>query len=105
MRVIRVRRYFGDTIAIGVWRGVISLSNPLVIRSNSGSGRRGLDGGDCIWRCDLSNKTDHDTRMLADRKTRLKFHNFLLDWVNIDNRIGQGDPLLMILFIFYNVQI
>jgi Reverse transcriptase (RNA-dependent DNA polymerase) len=44
-------------------------------------------------------------RMLADRKTRLKFDDFISDWVNIDNGIGQGDPLSMILYLFYNADI
>ena len=41
-------------------------------------------------------------QMLANRHTHLKFNNFLLDWISIDNGIGQGDPLSMILYLYYN---
>jgi hypothetical protein len=61
MRVTMLRRYFDDTIIIEVWGGVLSLTTSSVMRSNSGSGDSCSDGGDCIWRCNMSNKTDHDT--------------------------------------------
>jgi hypothetical protein len=64
MKAIMVRRYFGDTIVIEVWKGVISLANPSVMRSNLGSGDRCSDGGDCLRRSDLSNKTDHDSTLM-----------------------------------------
>ena len=45
------------------------------------------------------------SRMLSGRCTRLKFDDFLSDWVPIDNGIGQGDPLSMILYLFYNADL
>jgi hypothetical protein len=33
---------------------------------------------------------------------KLKFNNFTSEWFQLDNRIGQGDPLSMILYLFYN---
>lgn len=41
-------------------------------------------------------------RMLANRRTRLRFDDYLSEWFDIDNGIGQGDPLSMILYLFYN---
>jgi hypothetical protein len=43
--------------------------------------------------------------MLSGRRTRLKFDDFLSDWVPIDNGIGQGDPLSMILYLYYNADL
>ena len=43
--------------------------------------------------------------MLSGRRTRLKFDDFSSDWVPIDNGIGQGDPLSMILYLFYNADL
>jgi ribonuclease HI len=40
--------------------------------------------------------------MLMNRRTRLKFDDYLSDWFTLDNGIGQGDPLSMILYLFYN---
>jgi hypothetical protein len=60
MRATMLRIYFGDTIIIEVWGGVLSLTTSLAMRSNSGSGDSCSDGGDCIRRCDMSNKTNHD---------------------------------------------
>lgn len=45
------------------------------------------------------------TNMLRDRRTKLKFDDFKLDWVDIDNGIGQGDPLSMILYLYYNADL
>ena len=45
------------------------------------------------------------SNMLTERKTRLKFDDFTSDWVELDNGIGQGDPLSMIFFLFYNADI
>ena len=45
------------------------------------------------------------SNVLTGRKTRLKFDNFTSDWVKLDNGIGQGDPLSMILYLFYNADI
>jgi Reverse transcriptase (RNA-dependent DNA polymerase) len=44
-------------------------------------------------------------RMLADRRTKLRFDDHLSDWVKINNGIGQGDPLSMILYLFYNADL
>ena len=43
--------------------------------------------------------TEH---MLWDRKTKLKFNDYVSDWVPITNSIGQGDPLSMLLYIIYS---
>ena len=43
--------------------------------------------------------------MLADRNTKLQFDDYMSDWVEIDNGIGQGDPLSMILYLYYNADI
>ncbi|KAF5310671.1 hypothetical protein D9619_007720 [Psilocybe cf. subviscida] len=45
------------------------------------------------------------TNMLKDRKTRLKFDDYLLEFIPIDNGIGQGFPLSMILYIIYNADL
>src|SRR6266481_9435047 len=44
-------------------------------------------------------------QMLMGRRTRLKFDDFTSDWVNINNGIMQGDPLSMILYLFYNADL
>jgi ribonuclease HI len=41
-------------------------------------------------------------RVLANRRTQLRFDDHLSDWIPITNGIGQGDPLSMILYIIYN---
>ena len=41
-------------------------------------------------------------RLLTNSHTQLKFDGYTLDWINIDNGIVQGDPLSMILYLFYN---
>jgi hypothetical protein len=41
-------------------------------------------------------------RVLTNRKTQLKFDDYTSDWIPIDNGIGQGDPLSMILYIIYS---
>ena len=38
--------------------------------------------------------------LLMGRNTKLKFDNFMSDWFAIDNGIGQGDPLSMILYLY-----
>ena len=35
----------------------------------------------------------------------LRFDDYILDWVPITNGIGQGDPLSMILYIIYNLDL
>ncbi|EJD45154.1 hypothetical protein AURDEDRAFT_49485, partial [Auricularia subglabra TFB-10046 SS5] len=32
----------------------------------------------------------------------LKFDDYASDWFDVNNGIGQGDPLSMILYLFYN---
>ena len=43
--------------------------------------------------------------MLKDRITYLKFDDHTLEAININNGIGQGDPLSMVLYQFYNADI
>ena len=43
--------------------------------------------------------------MMTDQQTRLKFDGYLSDWIPINNGIGQGDPLSMIMYLFYNVDL
>ncbi|KAF9072279.1 hypothetical protein BDP27DRAFT_1170110, partial [Rhodocollybia butyracea] len=40
--------------------------------------------------------------VLKDRKTRLRFGDFVSSLINLTNGIGQGDPLSMIVYLFYN---
>ena len=44
-------------------------------------------------------------QLLTDRKTRLKFDDFISDVIDITNGIGQGDPLSMLLYILYNADL
>jgi len=41
-------------------------------------------------------------QLLTNRHTWLKFDGFTSDWIDINNGIVQGDPLSMILYLFYN---
>ena len=43
--------------------------------------------------------------LLTGRKMRLKFNDYTLDWFNLDNGIGQGDPLSMLPYLFYNADL
>ena len=43
--------------------------------------------------------------MLTGRKTRLKFDDHESEYIQIDNGIGQGDPLSMILYQYYNADL
>ena len=43
--------------------------------------------------------------LITARHTKLKFDNFSSEPINISNRIGQGDPLSMILYILYNADL
>ena len=43
--------------------------------------------------------------LLTNRRTRMKFDDFISDFIQISNRIGQGDPLSMLLYIVYNVDL
>ena len=40
--------------------------------------------------------------MLTGRRNWLRFDNYLSGWLDLDNGIVQGDPLLMLLYLFYN---
>ena len=42
---------------------------------------------------------------LHSRRTHVKFDGHTSDWIPINNRIGQGDPLSMILYIIYNIDL
>ena len=43
--------------------------------------------------------------LLSDRRTKLKFDDYTSEAINVDNGIGQGDPLSMILYIIYNADL
>jgi len=43
--------------------------------------------------------------ILEGRRTRLRFDDFISDPIWIDNGIGQGDPLSMVLYILYNADL
>ena len=40
--------------------------------------------------------------MLMGRCTRLKFDNYTSAWFELDNGLGHGDPLSMLLYLYYN---
>lgn len=44
-------------------------------------------------------------KLLTDRSTRIKFDDYISDPIAIRNGIGQGDPLSMILYLFYNADL
>lgn len=44
-------------------------------------------------------------RLLQGRKTRLKFDDFISELIDIENGIGQGDPISMLLYILYNADL
>ena len=43
--------------------------------------------------------------MLTNRRTKLRFDGFTSNWVNVENSIVQGDPLSMLLYLFYNADL
>ncbi|KII85400.1 hypothetical protein PLICRDRAFT_116115, partial [Plicaturopsis crispa FD-325 SS-3] len=43
--------------------------------------------------------------MLTGRRTKLKFDDYTSFWTAIINGIGQGDPISMIIFLFFNADI
>ncbi|TRM65251.1 hypothetical protein BD626DRAFT_399228, partial [Schizophyllum amplum] len=45
------------------------------------------------------------TLMFEDRSTRLRFDDFLSDPIAIDNGGEQGNPIMMIAFLFYNADL
>ena len=40
--------------------------------------------------------------MLMGRRIQLKFDDYMSSWFTLDNGIGQGDPLSMLLYLYYN---
>ena len=44
-------------------------------------------------------------QMLKDWCTRLKFDGYMSNWVEVNNGIVQGDPLSIILYLFYNTDL
>ena len=40
-------------------------------------------------------------RMLTNQHIQLKFDGYLSDWIPINNGIGQGDPLLLWIFLIF----
>ncbi|TFK35749.1 hypothetical protein BDQ12DRAFT_569441, partial [Crucibulum laeve] len=43
--------------------------------------------------------------MLSQRSTRLRFVNFTSALIRLTNRIGQGCPMLMVVYIIYNADL
>jgi hypothetical protein len=43
--------------------------------------------------------------LLRGRSTRLKFDDYTSEPIQIDNGIGQGDPISMLVYLFYNADI
>ena len=44
-------------------------------------------------------------QLLTNRRTKLKFDDYTSDIIHIENGIGQGDPLSMLLYILYNADL
>ena len=44
-------------------------------------------------------------QLLTNRRTRLRFDNYISEYREITNGIGQGDPLSMLLYILYNADL
>ena len=43
--------------------------------------------------------------LLTNRRTHIKFDNYISDPILLENSIGQGDPLSMLLYIIYNADL
>jgi hypothetical protein len=43
--------------------------------------------------------------VLTGRKTKLRFDDYLSDTIPLQNGIGQGDPLSMVVYLFHNADI
>lgn len=43
--------------------------------------------------------------MLTNRQTRIIFDNYTSEWIPLANGIGQGDPLSMILYLYYSADL
>jgi hypothetical protein len=57
-----------------------------------------------MW-CILGKYVAFIKKMLDSRSTSLKFDGHTSEPIAIDNGIGQGDPLLMVLYQFYNADL
>ena len=57
------------------------------------------------WRVPAAYITFMGNLLLGRRKTRLKFDDYTSDWFELDNGFGQGDPLSMLLYLFYNTDL
>ena len=44
-------------------------------------------------------------RLLSGRRTKMKFDDFVSEFIDITNGIGQGDPISMLLYILYNADL
>ncbi|KAI0055079.1 hypothetical protein BV25DRAFT_1816121, partial [Artomyces pyxidatus] len=44
-------------------------------------------------------------RMLIGRRTHLRFDDYTSEAITIENGIGQGDPLSMVLYLYYNADL
>jgi len=42
---------------------------------------------------------------LKGRKTKLKFDDFISEFIKITNGIGQGNPISMLLYVIYNTDL
>ena len=45
------------------------------------------------------------TQLLTNRRTKIKFNDYISEMMEITNGIGQGDPLSMLLYILYNADL
>lgn len=43
--------------------------------------------------------------LLSNRQTTMVFDDYKSDWIDVNNGIGQGDPISMILYLFYNADL
>ena len=43
--------------------------------------------------------------LLTNRRTHIKFDDYISDPILLENGIGQGDPLSMLLYIIYNADL
>ncbi|KIO10454.1 hypothetical protein M404DRAFT_129260, partial [Pisolithus tinctorius Marx 270] len=44
-------------------------------------------------------------RLLTNRRTKIRFDDYESEWFDMENSIGQGDPLSMILYIIYSLDL
>ncbi|KAI0027453.1 hypothetical protein K488DRAFT_20787, partial [Vararia minispora EC-137] len=48
---------------------------------------------------------DFVEHLLSNRRTTLSFDDYVSDPIQVNNSIGQGDPLSMLLYLFYNADL